>query len=98
MGKAGILRPKSERRRRFALLPLAKEILIDPHACIINERKMITHHSKINGVRVANVIEAHFSTFRKAYKGKAVIMVVRKIDDRAWHFLSIFEKTKKTAQ
>jgi hypothetical protein len=30
IGKRGTLRPKSERRRRFALLPLAKEILTDP--------------------------------------------------------------------
>jgi hypothetical protein len=98
IGKGGVLRPKSERRRRFDLLLLAREILADPDAQFAHEEKPITYRTKINGAYTTIAATAYFWSFRKEYEGKIVTLVIRQIGDRPKHFLSIFERTRKAAQ
>jgi hypothetical protein len=98
IGKRGVLRPKSERRRRFDLLPLVKEILTDPDVRFTCEEKPMAYRTKINGVYTTIVATARLWIFKKEYDVKIVTLVVRQIDDHPKHFLSIFERTRKAAQ
>jgi hypothetical protein len=98
IGKRGILRPKSEQRRRFDLLLLAKEILTDPAARFTCEKKLIIYRTKINGAYTTIHATAHFWIFQKEYGVKIVTLVIKQIDDHPKHFLSIFERTRKAAQ
>jgi hypothetical protein len=98
IGKRGVLRPKSERRRRFALLPLAKEILTDPAAEFTCEKKPIIYRTRINAAHIKINATAYFWIFKKEYGGKIVTLVIRQINAHPKHFLSIFERTRKAAQ
>ena len=98
IGKRGILRPKSERKRRFDLLPLAQEILTDPDAQFACEGKPMAYRTKINGVYTTIAATARFWIFRKEYDVRTVTLVIRQIGDRPKYFLSIFERTRKAAQ
>jgi hypothetical protein len=98
IGKRGILRPKSERKRRFDLLPLAQEILTDPDARFTYEEKPIAYRTKINGVYTTIGTTARFWIFQKKYDVRTVTLVIRQIGDHPKHFLSIFERTRKAAQ
>jgi hypothetical protein len=98
IGKRGVLRPKSERRRRFNLLQLAKEILTDPVAKFTCEEKPITYRTRINGIYTTISATARFWAFQKEYDHKIVTLVIRQIDNHPKHFLSMFERTRKAAQ
>lgn len=77
--KRGMRRPKSEQRRRFALLRYALDMILNLHASVI---------PKTEG-------RVKFWMFREERGGRAVKMIVRQLRGGKKHFYSIFSSKKK---
>jgi len=72
--KRGILRPKREQKRRFALLPHAKRMLKDKNIPVVHEKNNNTQ----------------FWIFTEKKRGKKVTLIVRQVGNGKKHFFSIF--------
>ncbi|HEY5259162.1 MAG TPA: hypothetical protein VIJ46_00825 [Rhabdochlamydiaceae bacterium] len=82
--KKNIPRPKSERKRRFALLPYAQDILKNPDT-------IISH--KIKNIRKS---QADFWIFSGKTNDLHIKVVVRQIGSGKKHFFSIYGKKQKS--
>jgi hypothetical protein len=98
IGKRSVLRPKSERKRRFMLLQYTESILSDSAVQFEYEERRISHTTKINGERVTVTSKAHFWRFYAERDEKLIKLVIRQIENHQKHFFSIFEGKRKTAQ
>ena len=74
--KGGLPRPKSEQKRRFALLEHAEKILSNPNATFSHEQKGNTQ----------------FWAFTEKQSDVAVRVVIRQVGIGKKHFLSTFEE------
>jgi hypothetical protein len=73
-------RPKSEQKRRFALLVHLKKILSASDASVFYEQR--------KGI--------HFWIFNDKHSDKLIRVIVRQIDGRQKHFFSVFERKQKS--
>jgi hypothetical protein len=74
-----IPRPKSEQKRRFALLPRAVEMLNNPDAHIFYKKKVFE-----NG-------EAEFWIFKQTVNKTMISVVLRRIGNGNIHFFSVYQ-------
>jgi hypothetical protein len=77
-------RPKSERKRRFALLPYAQDILKNPDTVIPQNPKDIRS------------LKVNFWIFSKKIDGVDIKIIVRQIGNGKKHFFSIYGKKQKS--
>ena len=88
-------RPKSEQRRRFALLPYAADIIADPSSELTSDTRTIFLTKKSFGRRIVIPSEATFWAFTNQREGKIVKVIVRRVGNGNRHFYSIYAKKQK---
>jgi hypothetical protein len=76
MRKGNVPRVNSEQKRRFALLPYACLLLNDSNVRIIFRKEK----------------DATFWSFTEEINDRAIVLIVRQINDGNKHFFSIFER------
>ena len=93
--KRGLPRPKSEQKRRFALLPHIESILKDPTVTVSHEEDNILHTTKIQGERALVPAVVTFRRIVAMRDDKLVKIVIRQINGREKHFFGAFEGKQK---
>jgi hypothetical protein len=83
--KRGIMRPKSEQRRRFALLRYAEDIIKNPNATVTHE------------IKNAELSPAEFWTFQEEQDDIRITLTIRQIGKGNKHFFSIYGDKIKTS-
>ena len=78
--KGGRPRPKSEQKRRFYSLIHVEKIISNPDARFLHEQRG----------------NAQFWTFTENRGGKIIKVIIQQIGEGKKHFLSVFEKNKKS--
>lgn len=91
-------RPKSERLRRFALLPYAKEIVSDYRGSIVYEKRKVFRRREIDGEDTSVASIMYFWAFADEWDGRRIKLVIRQVDGGEKHFFSIFEENKKSTR
>jgi hypothetical protein len=92
-----VQRPRSEQRRRFALLPFVKEIIENPKANVKHHRKETVRLMKIGGKKTAMPVMADFWEFTEERDGRIIKVIIRQFPNGEKHFLSVYEKKAKTS-
>jgi hypothetical protein len=83
--KRGIMRPKSEQRRRFALLRYAENIIKNPDAIVTHE------------IKNAELSPAEFWMFHREQDDIRITLTIRQIGKGNKHFFSIYGDKIKTS-
>jgi len=84
IGKGDIVRPKSEQKRRFSLLPYVQDILIYPHAEFSYETKLI------------NEKNIHYWKFTGAGGGMHITIIIKQTPKGKKQFLTVYGKKQKS--
>jgi hypothetical protein len=88
------MRPKSEQKRRFALLPFAKNIL-ETHNGDITYKYRNYPQEKVGDTDTTHM---HFWALTARQNEKLIKIVIRQLDGGEKHFFSIFEVNKKSTR
>ena len=100
MRKNGKRRSLPEQKRRFRLLPYAREIIESQEVKISHEKGETIHFSKQHNVAMIKKPPADFWKLTKAYGDATITIVIRQIEGKEKHFFSIYDakqKNQKTA-
>ena len=98
--KNGKRRSRPELKRRFSLLPYAKEIIEDKAAVAAHGKRDTSHLVKQHGMARLAQERADFWTITKTYGHTAITVVIRQTGVKEKHFFSIYDsklKNQKTA-
>lgn len=87
-------RPRSEQKRRFALLPYAETIIKNPQAVIIYRTTETKYWTNRYGQKVLITSTAHFWTFVEEINGLTIKIVIRQLNSGQKHFFSIMSNKK----
>jgi len=82
-------RPKSEQKKRFALIKYAEQIIANPRAEILFEQRSMKVMVNRHGNKQIVNSKAEFWTFISTIKGCKIKVVIRSIDNKQKHFFSI---------
>jgi hypothetical protein len=89
MRKGKNLRPKTEQKRRFALLKYAEPIIINPQAIIEYREEIKKVFVKKQGQKILQESIARFWTFSASVDHCKIKIVVRQLNAGQKHFFSI---------
>jgi hypothetical protein len=89
-------RATGEQRRRFALLGVVKNAIEDPNASPQLHRKPTVRSIKVNKEKKRVPSYADFWEFTVHDGGKIIKVIVRQFPDGRKHFLSVYEKKRKS--
>lgn len=87
-------RPRSEQKRRFALLPHAEAIITNPQAIIVYRTTETKYWANRYGEKVFITSTAHFWTFIEKIDGLTIKIVIRQLNSGQKHFFSIMGNKK----
>ena len=96
--KHGVPRPKTEQKRRLALLNDVVEILTDKDVMLIHQEKFSQRSIHRDGKKATELKRAHVWKFVKEKDGKNIKVIVRQFEGGTKHFYSVYAKQQKTAQ
>ena len=97
--KGRIPRPKNEQKRRFTLIPYVEQIIKNPKATLLYERRETRYVTDRHGKKVTIQSVADFWTFVEIIENCKIKVVVRQLDtDGPKHFLSVMGDDATTAK
>ncbi len=85
-------RPESDRKRRFALLKYAPEIVAHPNSNINYKEQKAFSIIERHGKKIAKASRAKFWALSKKCDGKMITVVIRQIKSGKKHFFSIYDE------
>lgn len=93
--KKGVFRSKTEQKKRFALLPQAKNILENPGTVIVHQKRKIIRKIKWQGITTTHSAMVDYWIFTSTQTDKTIKLVARRFGQGKKHFLTIYEVDKK---
>ncbi len=90
--KRGVLRPRKEQLRRFALLHSAVEVIKNAKSYDSYNYETKEQFAEDHGLPVLKSSIAEFWSFSGIYSSKIVTVIVRKIGNGNMHFFSVMDK------
>lgn len=88
--KNGFPRSKSEQKRRFALIPLAEEIVKNPNATVSRNTRVVDRRIESHGSKKSMSAEADFWIITERRDDDKIIVVIRQLNGGNKHFFSIY--------
>jgi hypothetical protein len=91
-------RPKSEQKRRFALIPYVSSIIGDMNVPVSHEERETTHLVKWQDEKQIITTDTDFWVFVAVRDSQKMKVVVRQFKGREKHFFGVYSKKQKPAQ
>jgi hypothetical protein len=94
--KHGIERPKSEQKRRFALLPVALKVIENPHITARYQPRETVRGIKWRGKKVLISSRIDFWELTEKDNGLVIKIIIRQFKGTKKHFLSVYARKEKS--